>query len=267
MMRTAQQDKVAHHRRAAVRPVPNMVRIRPCRHTHAAGERAPLVSGDQRHSLLRGHQPLSGFRIQGRPVIIEQNSRQETVAPEESGLRHRQWPQPGHVPDVEIRHSHSTTRSSGCGCAVPMLSEVAGVDVHVHVRTLTTIRTGLRAVQIAADQFGEPIRGPLRRRPRIRRSIRCRGGHRQIRQRRKQHFTGESIEIAAHHHPTIQRRRDPQLVPIHILGGRNLIGLEHSLQGRDNTPHLRGRRLHTRRSSQQQIDTARQRLLRHPLRR
>ena len=107
-----------------------------------------------------------------------------------------------------------------------MLREITRVDVHVHVRALATIGTGFRAVQITADQFGEPVRRALRCRPSIRGSIGCRGGHRQIRQRRQQHFAGEGVEIPAHHHPTIQRRRDPQLVPIHIFGGWNLIGLE-----------------------------------------
>ena len=249
MMRTAQQDQVAHHSRATVRPVPDMMRISPRRYTRAAGERAAFVSGDQRHSLLRGDHPFPGFRIQRRAVIVEQDGGEETITPEKPGLRHRQRPQPRHVPDIEIRRRLFTI--GGCGGAVPMLSQITSIDVHIHVWTLTTIGTSLRAVQITPDQFREPIRGPLRRRPRIRRPIRCRGRHRQIRQRRQQHFTGQGIEITTHHHPTIQCRRDPQLIEIDILGGRNLIRLEQPLQRRDHVPHLRRRRLHTRRSRQQ----------------
>ena len=76
-------------------------------------------------------------------------------------------PSQGMCSDVEIRHSRSTFRSSGCCGAVPMLREIAGVDVHVHVRPLATVGAGLRAVQVTPDQFGEPVRGPLRRRPGI----------------------------------------------------------------------------------------------------
>ncbi len=192
-----------------------------------------------------------GFASKGAAVIVEQHGRQETITSEKPGLRHREWPEPGHVPDIEIRQRLFTISSGGCCGAVSMLSEIMGVDVHVHVWTLPTIGAGLGAVQIAADQFGEPVRGPFRRRPRIRGSVRCWGGHRQIRQRRQQHFTGEGIEITTHHHPTIQRRRDPQLIEIHILGRRNLIRFEQPLQRRDHVPHLRRRRLHPRRSRQQ----------------
>src|ERR1700704_3341209 len=110
-----------------------MVRISPRRHTRAAGERAASVSGDQRHSLLRGHQTFPGLRIQGRAVIVEQDGGEETITSEKSGLRHREWPEPGHVPDIEIRQRLFTISSGGCCGAVSMLSEIMGVDVHVHV--------------------------------------------------------------------------------------------------------------------------------------
>ena len=170
------------------------------------------------------------------------------------------------MPDIEIRRRRFTISGGGCRGAVPMLREITRVDVHVHVRALTTIGSGLGAVQIAADQFGEPVRGAFRCRPRIRGSIGCRGRHRQIRQGREQHFAGEGIEIPTHHHPTIERRRDPQLIEIDILGGRDLIRFEQPLQRRDHVPHLRRRRLHPRCRSQQQIDTARECLLRHAFR-
>jgi hypothetical protein len=95
---------------------------------------------------------------------------------------------------VKIRHRLFTIRRCG---AVPVLGQIPSVDVHVHVRTLPTIGTGFRAVQIPADQFREPVRRALRCRPSIRASIGCWGWHRQIRQRRQQHFTGQGIEIAA----------------------------------------------------------------------
>ena len=85
-----------------------------------------------------------GFASSGAPWSSSSHGREETVAAEESGLRYGQWSEPGHVPDVEIRHSRSTIRSSGCCGAVPMLREIAGVDVHVHVRPLATVGAGLR---------------------------------------------------------------------------------------------------------------------------
>ena len=71
MMRTAQQDQVVHHRRAAIGPVPNMVRIGPGGDACAAGERTAFVSRDQRDALFGGDQPFSGFRIERRAVIVE----------------------------------------------------------------------------------------------------------------------------------------------------------------------------------------------------
>ncbi|KPH18808.1 hypothetical protein AN948_15080 [Rhodococcus sp. ADH] len=207
------------------------MRIGPRGYARAARERAASVPGDQRHSLFGGDQPLSWFRIQGRAVIVEQNGRQETITPEKPGLRYGQWSEPGHVPDIKIGQVQRVviTRIRRLCGTIPMLRQIPSIDVNVHMRTLPTIGTGLSAIEIPADQFREPVRRPFRRRPRIRRPIRCRGRHRQIRQRRQQHFTGEGIEIPTHHHPTVQRRRDPQLIPIHILGGRNLIRFENAL--------------------------------------
>ncbi len=79
-----------------------MVRIRPGGHACAAREGAASVAGNQRSPLFGVDQPLSWFRIQGRAVIVEQDGGEEAVTPEESGLRYRQWSEPGHVPDIKI---------------------------------------------------------------------------------------------------------------------------------------------------------------------
>ena len=99
-----------------------------------------------------------GFRIQGRAVIVEQHGRQETITSEKPGLRHREWARARAC----ARQSRSDRDSSpsaveGVAAQSSMLSEIMGVDVHVHVWTLPTIGAGLGAVQIAADQFGEPV--------------------------------------------------------------------------------------------------------------